>query len=96
MQFMTVSRRRIESFSESAFAAKREEKAERVRVPYVEGAIRQIWFRGDQPGCRLQLNRELNVRFAAKFQTIFGFSSSFEKRFRLKTFPTRRSAALSL
>jgi hypothetical protein len=69
MQFMTVSRRRIESFSESDFAAKREEKTERVRGLYVEGAIRQIWFRGDQPGCRLQLNRELNVRFAAKSQS---------------------------
>nr|WP_234891148.1 muconolactone Delta-isomerase family protein [Agrobacterium vitis] len=47
---MTISRRRTEQFGENDFAAKRDEEAERIRALYVEGAIRQIWFRGDHPG----------------------------------------------
>jgi muconolactone delta-isomerase len=50
MQFLSVSRRRTESFSDGDFAAKREQESERVRQLYVEGTLRQIWLRGDGPG----------------------------------------------
>ena len=50
MQFLTLSRRRTEAFTEAQFAEKLEDEAQRVRTLYSEGAIRQIWRRGDMPG----------------------------------------------
>jgi muconolactone delta-isomerase len=50
MQFLTVSRRRVESFPEADFAALVEEEIQRARVLYAQGFIRQIWHRSDIPG----------------------------------------------
>ena len=64
MQFITISRRYSERFPEEAFTSKREEEAERVRVLYSEGYVRQIWFRGDEAGaCILwEAENEAKVR----------------------------------
>lgn len=64
MQFMTVSRRRTESYSEAEFAQHLEAEAERARTLYSEGFIRQIWNRGDAPGACLlvEANDEEAVR----------------------------------
>jgi muconolactone delta-isomerase len=50
VQFLTISRRKSESFSDAEFAAKAEDEYQRGRTLYAEGAIRQIWRRGDVPG----------------------------------------------
>ncbi len=50
MQFLTLSRRRTEAFSDADFAAMAEKEAERARALYINGFIRQIWHRGDQGG----------------------------------------------
>jgi muconolactone delta-isomerase len=50
VQFLTVSRRKTESFTDAEFAARAEDEFQRGRTMYAEGAIRQIWRRGDMPG----------------------------------------------
>jgi muconolactone delta-isomerase len=50
MQFLTLSRRRTDVFSEAEFTPFVEAEFERARSLYAEGIIRQIWQRGDVPG----------------------------------------------
>jgi muconolactone delta-isomerase len=54
MQFLSVSRRRIEQFPPEAFTPElmRGESA-RVRELYAAGILRQIWKRSDTPGAAL-------------------------------------------
>ena len=53
MQFITLSRRVTERFSEAHFAPRLEAEAQRARALYQEGFIRQIWHRGDVGGACL-------------------------------------------
>lgn len=53
MQFMTLSRRVTETFSDEEFAPRIEAEAERARTLYAEGFIRQIWHRSDIGGACL-------------------------------------------
>jgi muconolactone delta-isomerase len=64
MQFLTVSRRRSEKFSEAEFAARLDEEVQQARALYADGAIRQIWHRADVPGaCILfEADSEQHVR----------------------------------
>lgn len=55
MQFMAALRRKTERFSEAEFAALAEAEAECARSLYRDGAIRQIWSRGDVGGACLLL-----------------------------------------
>jgi muconolactone delta-isomerase len=50
MQFISVTRRKSDVFTEAQFAAKTPEEWQRARTLYAEGAIRQLWARGDVPG----------------------------------------------
>lgn len=50
MQFLTVSRRKTESFSDSDFAARTDAEFKQARALYAQGAMRQIWRRADVPG----------------------------------------------
>jgi muconolactone delta-isomerase len=50
MQFLAISRMRTDLFSDADFAPLLEEEARRVRTLYTEGAVRQIWHRGDERG----------------------------------------------
>jgi muconolactone delta-isomerase len=50
MQFLSVSRRRSDVFTEAQFAEKTPAEWQRARTLYAEGAIRQLWARGDMPG----------------------------------------------
>lgn len=50
MQFVSISRRKTELFAEAEFAAKTADEWRAARALYAEGAIRQIWARGDTPG----------------------------------------------
>lgn len=50
MQFISISRRRTESFADSEFTARAEAEMQQARKLYSEGFIRQIWGRADVPG----------------------------------------------
>ena len=58
MQFLALSRRRTESFSDADFAARVAEEVARARVLYAAGFIRQIWHRGDIPGACIVLEAD--------------------------------------
>lgn len=64
MQFLSISRRRSEQFSDAEFSARLEEEVQQARALYAEGAIRQIWHRADLPGaCILfEADSEQHVR----------------------------------
>lgn len=50
MQFLILSRRRSESFSDAEFAVHVEVEREQARRLYADGFIRQIWHRTDVSG----------------------------------------------
>lgn len=50
MQFLTLSRRRTEKFSDADFAPYIPEETQQARALYAEGFLRQIWRRGDTAG----------------------------------------------
>ena len=67
MQFLSLSRRRVEAFPPEAFTPDllRHESA-RVRELYSAGLLRQIWKRGDTPGAAIlwEAASEAEVRAA--------------------------------
>jgi muconolactone delta-isomerase len=50
MQFMVLSRRRTEQYTDADFDAAIPAETERVRQLYADGVVRQIWLRDDVPG----------------------------------------------
>jgi muconolactone delta-isomerase len=50
MQFLAISRMRTDVYSDADFAPYLEDEAQRARTLYIEGHVRQIWYRGDQRG----------------------------------------------
>ena len=50
MQFLAISRTRTDLFNDADFAPLLEDEAQRARTLYIEGAVRQIWYRGDERG----------------------------------------------
>jgi len=50
MQFLAISRMRTDLYSDADFAPLLEEEAQRARTLYIEGVVRQIWYRGDKRG----------------------------------------------
>ena len=64
MQFLTVSRRRTERFSDAQFAALIDQEVAQARALYADGALRQLWTRGDVPGACLliEANSEEHAR----------------------------------
>ena len=64
MQFMTLSRRRTDKFSDADFAPHLAPETQQARAFYAEGFIRQIWRRDDMPGaCILwEADSEQSVR----------------------------------
>jgi muconolactone delta-isomerase len=55
MQFISISRRLTERFSDEAFAAHIDAERERVRELYRDGIVRSIWGRKDAPGAVMLL-----------------------------------------
>jgi muconolactone delta-isomerase len=70
MQFLALSRRRIERFSDADFAAMADEESQRVRTLYAEGVIRQIWRRGDMPGACILLEADSEETARALLATL--------------------------
>ncbi len=67
MQFISLSRRRIDAFPPEAFTpelAARE--TQRARELYASGLLRQVWMRGDLPGAAIlwEAASEVEVRAA--------------------------------
>jgi muconolactone delta-isomerase len=55
MQFISISRRLTERFSDEEFAAHIDAERERVRELYRDGVVRAIWSRKDAPGAVMLL-----------------------------------------
>jgi muconolactone delta-isomerase len=58
MQFMALTRRKTEQFSDAEFAPIIAPEAEHARELYAEGFIRQIWMRGDVPGAFMMIEAD--------------------------------------
>ncbi len=55
MQFLSIARRRVESFPQETFDKLLEPEAERVRTLYQQGIVRSIWSRDDVLGAVMLL-----------------------------------------
>ena len=74
MQFLTLSRRRVEAFPSEAFTPELQaHESARVRELYAAGILRQIWMRGDVPGAAIvwEAESENDVRAALDSLPIF-------------------------
>ncbi len=74
MQFLSISRRRTESFPPEAFAGElAAHEGQRVRELNAQGVLRQIWLRGDVPGAAIlwEAASEDDVRAALQTLPIF-------------------------
>jgi hypothetical protein len=57
MQFLTISQRSA-GFTDDDFSARVAAEVRQARVLYGQGAIRQIWHRGDVPGACILLEAD--------------------------------------
>lgn len=66
MQFLSLSRRRIDAFPPEAFTQLTARETQRVKELYAEGILRQVWRRGDIPGAAIlwEAASEAEVRTA--------------------------------
>lgn len=55
MQFISISRRLTEHYSDEQFAVHIDAERERVRELYRDGIVRSIWSREDKPGAVMLL-----------------------------------------
>ena len=70
MQFLSLSVRRIDRFSEADFAELMEAEAGRARELYAAGFIRQIWYRADLPGACMVLEADSLDEARARLDTL--------------------------
>jgi muconolactone delta-isomerase len=74
MQFLTISRRRIDQFPPEAFTPElTARESQCVKALYASGILRQIWKRGDLPGAAIlwEAPSETEVRAAIATLPIF-------------------------
>ena len=73
MQFLSLSRRRIDAFPPEAFTELTARETPRVKELYASGLLRQIWSRGDIPGAVIlwEAAGEAEVRAALDTLPIF-------------------------
>jgi muconolactone delta-isomerase len=73
MQFLSMSRRRVDAFPAEAFAELSGPESQRVKELYASGILRQIWVRGDAPGAVLlwEAASENEVRAAIDTLPVF-------------------------
>lgn len=70
MQFLTLSRRRTEAFSDAEFAARRDAEIAAARALYADGVLRHIWNRGDMAGACLLLEAASEADAREKLNTL--------------------------
>jgi len=74
MQFLSLSRRRVDAFPPEAFSKElMARETARVKELYTSGLLRQIWKRGDIPGAAIlwEAGSEAEVRAALDSLPIF-------------------------
>ena len=70
MQFLTLSRRRTESFTEAEFAARVEQEIEQARALYAQGFVRHIWHRADIAGACLLVEADSEGQVRERLNTL--------------------------
>ena len=70
MQFLSLSTRRTDRFSEAEFAELVDAEASRARELYAAGFIRQIWYRADLPGACMVLEADSLDEAHARLSTL--------------------------
>ncbi|HET7102541.1 MAG TPA: muconolactone Delta-isomerase family protein [Terracidiphilus sp.] len=70
MQFLSISRRRTETFAPEEFAALGAGEGERVKELYAAGILRQIWLRGDVPGASILWEAESEAEVRAAIESL--------------------------
>jgi muconolactone delta-isomerase len=70
MQFLSLSRRRVDRFSEAEFAILVEAEIAQARVLYADGFIRQIWHRADLPGACILIEADSLEQAKARLHTL--------------------------
>ena len=74
MQFLSVSRRRIEQFPPEAFTGPLAvQEGQTIKALYAKGLLRQVWKRGDVPGAAIlwEASGEAEVRTAMESLPMF-------------------------
>ncbi len=74
MQFLTLSRRRTDTFPADAFTPELvAQEGQRVKELYIAGILRHVWRRGDTPGAAIlwEAASEAEVRTACESLPIF-------------------------
>jgi muconolactone delta-isomerase len=70
MQFLTVSRRRTDQFSDAEFTARVAAEVAQARALYAAGFIRQIWHRRDVAGACILVEAASEDEVRQKLQTL--------------------------
>jgi len=70
MQFLTMSQRRTESFTDAEFAVQLEAEIQQARALYADGFIRQIWHRKDVPGACILVEADSEEQVLEKLNTL--------------------------
>lgn len=70
VQFLSLSTRRGDRFSDAEFAALLDAEIERARELYADGFIRQIWHRGDRPGACILIEADTLEQARAHLHTL--------------------------
>jgi hypothetical protein len=70
MQFLALTRRRTENFSEAEFTSRVPAEVGRARALYAEGFIRQVWHRADIAGACLLIEADSEERVREKLGTL--------------------------
>lgn len=65
MQFIAITRRRVEKFSDEEFAKLIPAEQAHARQAYADGVLRQIWQRGDVKGAVLVLEADTEAKARA-------------------------------
>ena len=70
MQFLAMTRRRTESFTDAQFSSRVPDEVARARALYAEGFIRQVWHRADIAGACLLVEADSEARVRDKLGTL--------------------------
>jgi muconolactone delta-isomerase len=70
MQFLTLTRRLTEQFTDAEFARRLDLEVAQARVLYAEGFFRQLWTRGDMPGACLLIEADSETHVRERLDTL--------------------------
>ena len=70
MQYLAISRRRTEQFTDADFQTRIAAEVAQARVLYAEGFLRHIWNRGDVPGACLLIEADSAEQVRERLDTL--------------------------